>query len=105
VWTVPATVLRVVDGDTMKLVLDLGWNITLTTNCRVLGIDAPELATPEGKAARDFAVRLLPAGCKVTFISTKLDTYGRPLGHVICANMKDFAAQMIDAGHARMMGG
>lgn len=48
-WTVPATVARVVDADTLALVLDLGWHITLTTNARVAGIDAPELSTDAGK--------------------------------------------------------
>lgn len=101
VWTVPARVVRIVDGDTICLQLDLGWHMTLQTNCRVLGIDCPELATPAGKAAREYAAAVLPLGSKVIFVSQKLDKYGRPLGHLI-VNDKDFAAIMIDAGHARV---
>jgi micrococcal nuclease len=99
-WTVPATIARVVDADTLALVLDLGWHITLTTNARVAGIDAPELSTVEGKAARDFVRELLPVGAAVTFLSRSLDKYGRPLGSVTFADGMDLATVLLQAGHA-----
>lgn len=99
VWTVPATVLRTVDGDTVRLQLDLGWNTYRTENCRVLGINAPEMNTAEGKAARAYAQQLLPDGAEVVFVSRCLDKYGRPLGDILHAG-GDFGHDMLAAGHA-----
>ena len=99
-WTVPATVVRVVDGDTVRLKLDLGWHLELATNCRILGIDAPEVTSAPGLRAKSHAADLLPVGADVTFISRQLDKYGRPLGALICADWRDFATLMLNAGHA-----
>lgn len=101
-WTVPATVLRIVDGDTIRLELDLGWRITLTANCRIIGINAPEMDTPEGKAAKAYAATLLPIDAEVEFVSTALDKYGRPLGH-LHRNGLDFGSLMLTAGHAKVL--
>lgn len=101
-WTVPATVMRVVDGDTIKLDLDLGWHIRHQINCRIAGIDAPELKTPPGLRAKQFAETLLTSGDEVTFLSHSLDKYGRPLGEVFYGAMKmsNFGDDMLAAGHA-----
>lgn len=98
-WTVPATVLRVVDGDTVRLLLQLGWHLTFEANVRVIGVNAPELGTEEGKQAKAYAQTLLPAGSEVTFVSKQLDKYGRPLGTINCRGA-DFGALMRLAGHA-----
>lgn len=98
-WTVPAAVMRVIDGDTVRLTLDLGWHTFRVENCRIARINAPELNTPEGKAAKAYAEERLPAGTAVTFVSRELDKYGRPLGDVI-RNGVDFGAAMLAAGHA-----
>jgi endonuclease YncB( thermonuclease family) len=101
-WTVPATVVHVVDGDTVKLRLDLGWNIYLETNCRIDGIDTPELNTAAGKKARDWARGQLPPGAAVTYVSRQLDKYGRPLGQLLYGRpVRDYAAAAMVAGHAR----
>jgi endonuclease YncB( thermonuclease family) len=100
-WTVPATVLRVVDADTLWLRLDLGWRIYRDENCRIAGIDAPEKNTPEGRAAHRHAETLAPAGTAVTFASRVLDRYGRSLGAVTLPDGRDFAAVMLADGHAR----
>ncbi len=101
-WIVPGTVLEVVDGDTLRMQLDLGWHITYTTRVRIAHINAPELSTPEGIRARAYAQTLLEPGVECTLISTGLDKYGRPLGIVILPGMegKDFGQAMLDAGHA-----
>lgn len=101
-WTYPAVVVRVVDADTIRLELDLGLHIWRTDNCRILGINAPELNTPEGQAAKAYAETLLPVDAAVTFESKQLDKYGRPLGVLYC-NRINFGAAMLDAGHAVVM--
>lgn len=111
-WRVPATVVRVVDGDTLALRLDLGWHIYLDARCRLIGCNAPEMVTDEGKAARAWVVDMLHglgadmqgAGAEVTFISHALDKYGRPLGQVLITTPQgdtiDLGGQLIAAGHA-----
>jgi endonuclease YncB( thermonuclease family) len=103
-WTVPATVSRVVDGDTFVLILDLGWHITLTERCRIAGCNAPELGTDDGDAARAWAVDTLPLGTPVVFTSHSLDKYGRPLGSITMTShagqVFDYASEIMAAGHA-----
>lgn len=100
VWTYPAQVLKVIDGDTIRLHLDLGLHIWRTENVRIAGIDTPELDTAAGRAARDAARQLLPVGFMVTFASRELDKYGRPLGGITHADFGDFASTMLTEGHA-----
>jgi endonuclease YncB( thermonuclease family) len=103
VWTVPATVVRIVDADTVVLNLSLGWYLTLEQRCRIAGVNAPELGTVEGTAARDWAMATLPTGTKVVFVSHSLDKYGRPLGSIKIAGpggvFRDYVAELIAAGH------
>ena len=52
-----AEVVRVVDGDTIRLRVDLGFNTQVTQNFRLWGIDAPELRGDErvdGLKAKEF---------------------------------------------------
>lgn len=103
-WTVPATVVRVVDGDTINMTLDLGWRINYTVSCRIAGCNAPELSTEEGQAAKAWAVGALPVGTRVTFVSHSLDKYGRPLGSISMSSEQgatfDYASELMAAGHA-----
>lgn len=109
VWTVPATIRRVVDADTLDVLLDLGWNITYSAKVRLAGCNAPELSTPAGREAQQFAERLL---CDengdflpVTVVSHSLDKYGRVLGSVRTGRPAgdigiDLTAALLAAGHA-----
>lgn len=107
-WTVPARVVRVVDGDTLILDLDLGWKTwRLGERCRLAGINCPEMDTEAGVFARDFVQSRLyfpaPVGdarLLVTFASHSLDKYGRPLGHVKLADGRILNTLILDAGHA-----
>lgn len=112
VWTVPATVLRVVDGDTLMLHLDLGWHISYEARCRLIGVNAPELDTDAGVAARLWVIdRLGKARVygidthePVTLVSHALDKYGRPLGQVLVSTPQgetfDLGLELLEAGHA-----
>lgn len=76
-----AKVIRVYDGDTITLELDLGFHIKITENCRLYGIDAPEVRGPtrkEGLASRDFLRKLiLSKQVLVTTFKDKQGKYGR----------------------------
>jgi endonuclease YncB( thermonuclease family) len=112
VWTVPAQVTKVVDGDTVHLKMDLGWHITYDARIRLIGCNAPELSTDEGQVAKRWVMATLAGygalsdgtGIEITFISHELDKYGRPLGQVIITTPRgerfDLGSALIAAGHA-----
>jgi micrococcal nuclease len=92
-WTVPATVVRVVDGDTLDCNLDLGWHITYRAKVRLAGVNAPEMNTEAGRAAQAWVhaqlAKTMPAdgisrtlAAPVTVKSHTLDKYGRVLADV-----------------------
>lgn len=84
IWSVPGTIVRVVDGDTLRIDLDLGWRVWLRNEpVRLEGIDAPELKTDEGKKTKSRVEELAPPGTIVQVRSHSLDKYGRALADVI----------------------
>jgi len=69
-------VVHVVDGDTVKLIVDMGNKIRWTENFRLFGIDTPERGQVNHDEATDYLNKLLSNG--VTRIVTyKPDKYGR----------------------------
>lgn len=104
VWTVPALVLEVHDGDSLKVRAQLGWHVQIDTMVRVEGINAPELATVAGKASQAFARTLVQPADMVTLVSKRLlgsfDKYGRVLGSVTLQDGSDFATAMLAANQA-----
>jgi micrococcal nuclease len=108
-YTYRAIVDRWVDGDTVDLVVDLGFTVQVRTRFRLLGIDTPEvnrIASREaGNAAADFARGLAPAGSEVHVVSHKTGKYGRWLG-VVTPIIDDAPAAvsvndaLLDSGHA-----
>ena len=83
---------RVVDGDTVDVVLDLGFDILFKSRVRLYGIDTPESRTRDldekarGKMAGAYLKEAVDNGTKVV-IETKLKDsrgkYGRVLGNVV----------------------
>lgn len=102
-----ATAERVVDGDTIHVLLSLGLDEYAYRMIRIADINAPELFSgpPEererGKAARDFLVALLPPGTKCR-LSTKRDaaSLGRYVANIELADGTDVATALVEAGHA-----
>jgi micrococcal nuclease len=54
-----ATIVRVVDGDTVDASVDLGFDVRFTMRLRLFGINAPEMKTPAGPPAKDHLIALL----------------------------------------------
>ena len=73
-----AVVTRVIDGDTVELAVDLGFAITINEKFRLLGVDTPEMPTPEGKSAKA-AVEVKLLNKTITVRSEGKDKYGRYL--------------------------
>lgn len=103
-WEVPAQLVSIHDGDTITVVLDLGWRISYTSSIRLYGINAPELSTPDGVAARDYVRTLIAPGDQLTVVSHRLlgatEKYGRVLASVSIPGGRDLSTLMIDSGHA-----
>lgn len=74
---------KVIDGDTVDLDIDLGFNIYKTSRFRMYGINAPEKSDKEGwKKATDTLIELMNQNkdSLVAFtIKDKQDKYGRYL--------------------------
>jgi endonuclease YncB( thermonuclease family) len=107
----PATVVRVIDGDTIIVCIELasqselGSVIAITTSCRLYGINAPD-THPDGeektKAATENLKKLVADNCKDGAFQAELkgrDKYGRIL-IVIWAGGVSLNQKQIDQGHA-----
>ena len=78
---------RVIDADTLKLRVDLGFGVWTVLTVRVRGIDTPELRTPEGDAAKAFVVRLLDSQPAIVIETYKdQQTFARWVADVYVAN-------------------
>lgn len=75
-FTRRATVVAVVDGDTVSVNVDNGFHTWVRMACRLKGIDAPEKNTMAGKAAKMFLEKMLPPGTDVVVDSIGVDKYG-----------------------------
>jgi len=106
-----ASVIGVVDGDTIDVTIDYGFRLRQDHRVRLAGIDAPEVraAGPEGEAARDWLRARLPVGTAVELVTDKArEKFGRWLATVwrvdpatSRAEADSINAQLIAAGHAR----
>lgn len=72
-----ARVLRWVDGDTVKMEVDLGFHVKITETFRLLGVDTPERGEPNYNEAKSMAESLAPVGSLVYVRTHKQDKYGR----------------------------
>lgn len=100
-FTYKAKVMRVIDGDTLEVALDLGFNISFTEKLRLFNINAPELKTEEGVKARDFLLYLLGDGnITVNTIKDRKGKYGRYLAILFKDNV-NINLEMVNEGHAK----
>jgi micrococcal nuclease len=103
-------VTKVVDGDTIDVDIDLGFNISFAQRVRLAGIDTPESRT---KDLREKAlglevknkVKSAIDSAKTAIIKTELpdstEKYGRILGWVyLDGAAKSLNEQLIDEGYA-----
>jgi micrococcal nuclease len=107
-YTYKATAVRVIDGDTVVLDVDLGFDITKRMTFRLHGIDAPELRTNAGKAAKCFLIESIASAAVkwliVRSIKDKADKYGRYLCILSLDDPKEVLtinAKMVANGHAK----
>jgi micrococcal nuclease len=104
------SVLNVVDGDTIDVDIDLGFDISLTKRVRLAGIDTPESRTSDdnektfGLEAKEVLKKALEHA-KVVVIRTELpdssEKYGRILGWLyIDGAQESFNKTLVSSGYA-----
>jgi endonuclease YncB( thermonuclease family) len=81
-FTYQAVIERVVDADTLKVRVDLGFGLEHRETLRLRDIDAPEVGTKAGDAARTFAQSLLKEADTIILYTTRSDKYDRYLADV-----------------------
>jgi endonuclease YncB( thermonuclease family) len=102
-----AEVIRIVDGDTIVLRIDLGFKLFWKVSCRLHGINCPEIRSKDSqeriaaKAAKDFTASELPIGSIVLVYSVELDKYGRPLVDVFYGD-KHLNVELVSNNHAKL---
>ena len=99
---------RVVDGDTIDISIDLGFDLTKKERVRLAGIDTPETRTKNpkekemGYQATEFLEMHLMEATKLTVKTEKEGNFGRRLGWLYKSE-KDVTSIneiMIDEGYA-----
>jgi len=104
-----ATIRRVVDGDTVDVTLDLGFDILYNNRIRLLGINTPESRTRDleekklGLAAKERVKELCPVGSTVLVKTTKdgRGKFGRILGEIFTATeLPSINDMLLEEGHA-----
>lgn len=95
-----AQVVRVIDGDSLQLRLDLGLYLTTELRFRVLGVDTPERGEPGWAEATAFTTAWLDASGPLTAATAKADSFGRWLCDLTREDGSGLADALLEAGHA-----
>jgi len=99
---IPAEVIRIVDGDTVRVRAHVWIDQSIEISVRIAGIDAPEIARPECRAERQKAddakaeVSDLIGTDMVALYNVRLGKYaGRVVADIETANGTDVATQLV----------
>ena len=103
-------VKNVVDGDTIDVIIDLGFDILFASRVRLAGIDTPESRTTDkaekalGIEAKEYLKKHLKDAKSVIIRTEKMDSsekYGRILGWVyVNGESESLNNKMINDGYA-----
>jgi micrococcal nuclease len=103
-------VTRVVDGDTIDVVIDLGFDIMFSSRVRLAGIDTPESRTRDkaekilGLESKEYLKKNLKDAKPIVIKTEKMNSsekYGRILGWLyINNNSESINDKMINDGYA-----
>ena len=101
-------VIKVVDGDTIDVMLDLGFDIMYKSRVRLFGIDTPESRTRDlvekkyGLMSKEYLKTALKNAEKIVIKTHKGEEtgkFGRILGEIFCDGV-NINQQMCDEHHA-----
>jgi micrococcal nuclease len=104
------SVNKVVDGDTIDVVIDLGFDIGFTTRVRLAGIDTPESRTKDlaekalGLESKKYLADRLKDARNIVIKTEKINStekFGRVLGWLyINGEVNSLNTEMIEKGYA-----
>jgi micrococcal nuclease len=107
-YTYNAELIRVIDGDTIEAMVDLGFHTWRKVTVRLYGINAPESRTRDleekerGLAAKKRLTELLKDG-KFLLESHGIGKYGRCLGIIYVEEFEvNLNYLLIEEGHAEL---
>lgn len=101
-----ATLLRVVDGDTVRAEIQLGLRVSREVSLRIADIDAPELfgprATPEGQTSAELLHSLITG--RTLYVATEKDrkSFDR---YIAALYIEGPAGTLVSVGKAMMESG
>ena len=102
---------KVIDGDTVDVVIDLGFDLSKKERVRLAGIDTPESRTRDaeekvfGLEAKAYLTERLE-GSEGLIVKTEKDgKYGRMLGWLFDDDNRSINRDMVDLGYAWTYGG
>ena len=111
-----AKLIRVIDGDTVDAMIDLGFDTWVKKRLRLAGIDAPEARTRDkeekkrGLAAKARLQQVLKEGDEFRLVSHGVGKYGRCLANIYVIKRyiksdryhgKSINEMMVKEGHAK----
>jgi len=88
-------VLRVMDGDTFEVMIELGFGVTQKFVVRLDGIDTPELSTSKGRTVKEL-VRNLIENKNVILTDEGAEKYGRARASIEMPDGKDLTQYLIE---------
>ena len=101
-------VTKVIDGDTIDVIIDMGFDILFKSRVRLFGIDTPESRTRDkeekkfGLMSKKYLQDRLKKAKKITIKTHKGEEtgkFGRILGEILCDG-DNVNLAMCEAGHA-----
>ena len=78
-YTYPAKVFKVIDGDTLTVIADLGFSLFSKQKLRLRRINAPEMTTNKGIKAKEFVLDQLKSCARIVVKTYSTDLYDRYL--------------------------
>ncbi len=96
--------VKVIDGDTLKIKVDVGFRLTFTDNFRLTGIDAPEIRgeeRPQGLKTKEALIDFFKNNGSQLLIESKKHGKYRWLATVYCSgiNVNDW---LVENGYAEV---
>jgi micrococcal nuclease len=104
------SVNKIVDGDTIDVVIDLGFDISFTSRVRLAGIDTPESRTKDlaekalGLESKAYLASILEGAESIVIRTEKINStekFGRILGWLyVNGNIDSVNSELIEKGYA-----
>jgi micrococcal nuclease len=109
-YTYKAKLVRVINGDTLDIEIDLGFDLSIKQRLKLYGVDTPDSRSTDleirqkGLDVKQRVIEVLTKEFTVTTILNKRGKYGRILGKIYVVDEKDnkvcINELLVEEGHA-----